>query len=399
MTCTSFKKRVFNAIEVGYDEDFIGRAYDIVNLGFIVVNLIVSLFVTFDDIMKTYGDILIIAEAVTVFFFTFDWLLRLWTSNFLYPGDSRLMALLRYSFSFNGLVDMLSCVPYYMPFFFPTGVAAFRIFRVVRIFRIFRVNAYFDSLNVIAAVIKSKARLLLSSVFVVLMLMVASSLCMYSVEHTAQPEVFDNALSGMWWAAATLLTVGYGDIYPITPMGQILGIIITMLGVGIVAIPTGIISAGFVEQYSRMKQLSEEAAERNIHFIKIPIGEKDSWKGMMIKELAIPREMIIAAVIRKKEMIVPRGDVCLKAGDVVVLGAESYADDMHIALKEIELKEKHEWNGKMIKDLDISRQTFIVMIRRNGKTIIPRGDLVLRAGDDIVLYTRQHLADAKSLMV
>lgn len=399
MSYKSIQKRVSNIIEVGYDEDFIGRAYDVVNLAFIVINLVCSILMTFDEIMAEYGQLLLFIEAVTVGFFTFDYILRLWTAPCIYPNRSAPVARLLYSISFNGLVDMLSCVPYYLPFFFPGGIAAFRIFRVVRIFRIFRVNAYFDSLNIISAVIKSKARLLVSSVFVILILMLASSLCMYSVEHAAQPEAFGNALDGLWWAAATLLTVGYGDIYPITPMGQALGIFITMLGVGIVAIPTGIISAGFVEQYAKMKKLSEEAAEKDIHFIKLPIGADDKWVGKKIMELELPRELIIAAVYKDKDMIVPRGDVIVEAGDVIILGAQSYADDIHVALKEIELKEKNKWNGQMIKELDISRQTFIVLVKRDGEAIIPRGDLELKAGDVVVLYSKQHLPDSKEFMI
>lgn len=157
-------------------------------------------------------------------------------------------AICKYLFSFSGLIDLLSFLPYYLPFFFPSGAVAFRIFRVVRIFRLFRINAYYDSLNVITQVLTSKAQQLLSSVFIILVLMTASSLCMYSLEHDAQPEVFSNAFSGIWWSVSTLLTVGYGDIYPITTMGKIFGIFITFLGMGMVAIPTGIIFAGFVDR-------------------------------------------------------------------------------------------------------------------------------------------------------
>ena len=176
-------------------------------------------------------------------------------------------------------MDLLSFLPYYMPFFFPSGAVAFRMFRVVRIFRLFRINAYYDSLNVITQVLTSKAQQLLSSVFIILVLMTASSLCMYSLEHDAQPDVFSNAFSGIWWAVSTLLTVGYGDIYPITTLGKIFGILITFLGVGMVAIPTGIISAGFVDQYSRLKRISEYGTEADIHFIRIhltppgPLGQ------------------------------------------------------------------------------------------------------------------------------
>ena len=112
-------------------------------------------------------------------------------------------------------------------------------------------NARYDSFNVITTVLYEKRNQIISSVFIVVILMLASSLCMYSVEHDAQPEVFRNAFSGVWWSMSTLLTVGYGDIYPITTLGRLMAICIAYLGVGVVAIPTGIISAGFVEQYQR----------------------------------------------------------------------------------------------------------------------------------------------------
>ena len=392
-----FRNRVFDIIEVGYVEDFIGRAYDVFNLAFIVLNLIVSVMLTYKSMTDKYGDLLAGIEAVTVAFFAVDLILRMWTAKCLYPNSSEPVALLRYIFSFSGLVDIFSCLPYYLPFFFPSGMAAFRIFRVMRIFRIFRLNAYFDSLNVIGAVIKSKARLLLSSVFIILMLMLAGSLCMYSLEHAVQPEAFDNALSGLWWAAATMFTVGYGDIYPITAAGKLMGILITTLGVGLVAIPTGIISAGFVEQYEVFKTRSEEAEENDVHFICVPLQNKDVWADKKIAELRLPKGMLIAAVQRDKEVLIPRGDLVLNAGDGIILGAEGSRNGLNLKLKEIELKEQHEWNGQMIRDLDISRRTYIVSVRRKGKVIVPNGDLKLQAGDVLLLYTKKNMPDAKEI--
>ncbi len=390
MNYRSLQKRVSDIIEVGYDEDFQGRAYDVLNLSTIVINLTVSVMMTFDGAVARFGSLLSTIEIITIAFFTLDYILRLWTAPCLYPGMSRPLAVLRYSFSFNGLVDMLSCIPFYLPFFFPSGLAAFRILRVVRIFRLFRINAYFDSLNVITAVLKSKAKLLASSVFVVLLLMLASSLCMYSIEHSVQPTVFDNALSGLWWAAATLLTVGYGDIYPVTPLGKLMGTLITMLGVGIVAIPTGIISAGFVEQYSKLKKLSEQAADTDMSIIQVILEKDDEWTGMKIHRIMLPKGVLIAAVLKAgNKVTVPRGDVLLEAGDVLILGARRYSGVGDIELKEIELKAHHDWNNQKIRDLDISRQTFIVMIRRNGHTIVPNGDTILQKGDHIVIYGKE----------
>lgn len=393
------RKRVSEIIEVGYDQDTASRLYDLVNALAIIVNLAASILYTFEPVRLSFGLPVLALEQVTVAFFAVDYGLRLWTARALCPGLSEPRAVLKYALSFSGLVDLLSFLPYYLPFFFPAGAVAFRMFRVVRILRLFRVNAYYDSLNVITQVITGRKQQLLSSVFIILVLMLASSLCMYSLEHEAQPEVFTNAFSGIWWSVSTLLTVGYGDIYPITPLGKLFAIVISFLGVGMVAIPTGIISAGFVDQYSRIKRLSEYGQESDIHFIKISLTPRDPWAGRAIKDLGLPAGIIVAAIRRGGKLLVPRGNVELRAGDTLVLGAKALGEDKRIDLKEIVLRSRNPWNGLAIRELDISRQTVIVMVRRKGEVLIPNGDLVLREGDSIILYTQSHLRDANAIEI
>ena len=117
------------------------------------------------------------------------------------------------TFNIAKAVALVLSTGIFLPVFFPAGAAVFKMFRVARIMRLFRINAYYDSLNAITDVITSKKQQLLSSVFVIFVLMLASSMCMYSLENKAQPEVFSNAFSGIWWSASTLLTVGYGSEY------------------------------------------------------------------------------------------------------------------------------------------------------------------------------------------
>ena len=393
------RRRLHEIIEVGGSEDRISRLYDLLGSLAIVVNLAVSVLYTFAQVRDTYGPWLLSVEAVTVAFFAVDHCLRLWTARFLFPKVTEARAVWQYMTSFSGVVDLLSFLPYYLPIFFPSGAVAFRMFRVVRIFWLFRINAYYDSLNVITEVIASKRQQLMSSVFIILILMLASSLCMYSLEHEAQPQVFTNAFSGIWWAVSTLLTVGYGDIYPITAMGKLFGIFIAFLGVGMVAIPTGIISAGFVDQYSRVKRLSEYANETDIHFIKVGLSPKDRWARQTIQELGLPAGIIVAAIQRAGKIVVPRGNVELLPGDALVLGAQSLGDDKRIDLKEMVLRHQNPWNGQKIRDLDISRQTIIVMIRRKGEVLIPNGDLVLQEGDSVILYTQTHLRQASTIQI
>lgn len=380
--------RLFKMVSVGVVDDPVNQAYDVVSTAALVINLVATFVNTFDYMSEHYGTVLDTIELVTVIFFAIDYVLRIITSNELYPDLNASKSVVKYIFSFAGIIDLLSFMPYFMPFFFPAGAAVFKMFRVARIMRLFRINAYYDSLNAITDVITSKKQQLLSSVFVIFVLMLASSMCMYSLENKAQPEVFSNAFSGIWWSASTLLTVGYGDIYPVTTAGKIFGIFITCLGVGMVAIPTGIISAGFVEQYTKLKKIGDYAVEEDIHFIKIQLNKKDAWVGKTIREVKIPRGAIIAAVIRGRDTIVPRGDVILAPGDTLIMGAETIKNDRPVTFREVTLLKNHEWVGQEIGELDISRQAYIVMVKRGNQSIVPNGDLVLTEGDKVFIFDK-----------
>ncbi len=394
----SKKRRIFDIIQIGYDEDWQSRAFDVMLMAMIFINLFIVIFSTFDS-FAPYKKLLDMAELATVTVFAAEYVLRVWTSEYLYPAVPKKKAVLKYMTSFNGLIDMLSFLPYFLPFFFPAGIVAFRMFRVVRIFRLFRINAYYDALNVIGDVIHSRKDQILSSIFIILVLMTASSLCMYHLEHEAQPEVFRNAFSGFWWAASTLLTVGYGDIYPITIPGRILGIMITFLGVGMVAIPTGILSAGFVEQYTKLKGLKDYSAEADIQFVRLEIIENHPWAGRKVCSLSLPPGLIIAVIQRMGKVVVPRGATVIREGDCVVLGAEGYRDEGEIVLREIVLKENHPWVSRAIRELHLSRQTLIVMVRRDGKLRIPDGNFCFEAGDMVILYTNKVYRDMRDVEI
>ena len=382
------RAKLFRMVSVGVIDEPVNQAYDAISIIALLANLLVSVMATFDNLQAAYGSIFLLVEQVTVFLFGVDYVLRVITAPELYPEETPAGAAAKYCLSLSGIIDLLSFLPYYLPVFFPSGVAAFRMFRVVRILRLFRINAYYDSLNVITEVLKSKKQQLLSSVFIIATLMLGSSLCMYSLEHEAQPEVFSNAFSGIWWAASTLLTVGYGDIYPITPLGKLFGICITFLGVGMVAIPTGIISAGFVEQYTQFALLGDNRRDETLRFISIELTPGDSWTNQAIRELKLPAGLLIAIVRRGKDSIVPNGDLVLEAGDIVVLGAEPLPGTDNMELREMTISSKHKWKDQAIRDLDISRQTFIIMVKRGDRKIVPRGSTVLQEGDSVYMYKK-----------
>jgi len=195
--------------------------------------------------------------------------------------------------------------------------------RVARIFHLFRLNAKYDSFNIITTVLYEKRNQIISSVFIVMVLMLASSMCMYSVEHNAQPDIFRNAFSGIWWSMSTLLTVGYGDIYPVTTLGRVMAICIAYLGVGAVAIPTGIISAGFVEQYQRKSSLSS-MKDADIQEIAEVFVDK-RYAGKTIEEMEEEQNIKIFLVLRDDLSVLPQKNMVLKLNDIVIIRIENEA--------------------------------------------------------------------------
>jgi voltage-gated potassium channel len=178
-----------------------------------------------------------------------------------------------------------------------------------------------------------------------------------------------------------------------------LGIVITFLGVRMGAIPTGIISAGFVAQYTTFKKRVEYGYESEMHFIKVAINENDKWCGLRIADFKLPEGIIIAAVKREEEMIIPRGDIVIEEDDVIILGAEPYDEKETINLKEIVVKNKHPWNNKCIKNLDISRNSVIVLVKRKNKALIPNGNMFICEGDRIYIYTKTILEDMNNIEI
>lgn len=276
------KKRVFDIIQIGTRVDIPSRAFDLMIVIVILTSISVTFMRTFESLHR-YEGILNAIELATIVIFIIEYLLRLWTSDLLYPEVEGRRAVRKFLLSFYGVVDLMTIVSYFAPLY-SNGVVALRMIRVIRIMRLFRVNQTFDAFNVVAEVIAEKRKQLMSSICMIAMIMLAASLCIYGFEHDVQPEVFENAFSGIWWAVSTVLTVGYGDIYPITVGGQIVAIIIALLGVCVVAIPTGVISAGFVEYYARLRTDTKNMLTRETASL---LEQKAKKKSMSVNEYVL----------------------------------------------------------------------------------------------------------------
>ncbi len=381
----SIRRKVFQIISIGNKSDLPSRIFDIALVVVIVCNLTVTLLSTF-DYWDRYDNILNSIELVTIVLFLIEYVLRLWTADYLYPDKKRALAVIAFVFSLSGLIDLLTFLPYFLPFLFPAGAVAFRMLRVIRIFRLFRINAQNDAFSVIVDVLYEKRNQLLFSIVLILIFMVAASLCMYDLEHEAQPEAFENAFSGIWWSVSTLLTVGYGDIYPITIAGRIMAIIISFLGVGMVAIPTGIISAGFVQQYTKRKSMLNYGREHELEFVTVSIPGGHPWEGMRLDQITLPPSLFVSNVIRGRENMPVRDDLILCAADTLMLATLNRREESGENLREVRVEYNNEWIGKPVRELDLQSDEHVVLIRRNDKNLVPDASTTVREGDAVLLY-------------
>ncbi len=312
------RKRIFDIIQIGNREDIPSRTFDIVIVLTIFANILVLCLETFEG-LSDYFTVFKGVEYATTGFFCFEYLLRIWTADYLYPDKSGVKARLAFLFSYDGIVDLLTIIPA----FFLTGFVAFRILRVARIFHLFRLNAQSDSFNVITKVLYERRNQIASSLVIIAILMLASSLCIYSAEHEAQPGVFSNAFSGIWWSVSTVLTVGYGDIYPITTLGKCMAIVISFLGVGAVAIPTGIISAGFVEQYQNEKNAEKRPV--NIKEIgEIEVDENHFLLGCKAGDTPELHGIEVIMIIRDNLNIIATENLEIKKGDILITRSNKF---------------------------------------------------------------------------
>lgn len=258
----SIKERIYNLIRDDDENDLASNIFDGIIITLIIINVALVVAQTF-SIPETVQKVFDWIELISVIIFSIEYLLRVYTADLMHPELSHFKARIKYIFSFMALIDLLAILPFYLPYLVPIDLRVLRILRVVRLLRIFKINRYTTALTSIGTVFKRKKAQLLSSIFVVLLLMIMAAVLMYNVESEAQPEAFSNALSALWWAVATFTTVGYGDIYPVTVLGKILSAIIALLGIGLVAVPTGIISAGFTELIDEEKDKRSEEDEKS----------------------------------------------------------------------------------------------------------------------------------------
>jgi voltage-gated potassium channel len=245
----NLKNRIYAILEPG-DED--SRGFDFFIISLIILNIVAFALETVPGIARDYSGAFVYFELFSISIFSIEYVLRVWSCNAHDISNSPIMSRIRYILTPFALIDLMAILPFYLPMVFP-NLMFMRGIRLLRIFRVLKLTKYAESYSILAKVVRSKSHFLAVLFFANLIMLILTSGAMYLAEHDAQPDVFTDMLTSLWFGIETLSGIGYGDMIPQTTLGRIFGFIILTLGVELYVIPAGIITSGLVEEFTREK--------------------------------------------------------------------------------------------------------------------------------------------------
>jgi len=246
----SLRRHIYYILEQP-GESRTGKVTQTAILLLIVANVVAVILESVEDIGTAHARFFNDFELISVLAFSVEYIVRAWVA----VEDGRYRRIIagrfRYMLTPMAMIDLVAVLPFFLGLF---SMLDTRMLRVVRLFRVFKLTRHFGALEILLKVIRSEARSLGAALFVLMVLVVLASAGMYAAEREVQPDAFGNIPKAMWWATVTLTTVGYGDVVPVTAAGRFFSGVIVILGIGIAALPAGIIAAGFTQELQRRRE-------------------------------------------------------------------------------------------------------------------------------------------------
>lgn len=241
---------VFRALETAQGDSGLSRGVDVFLIALIAASVAAVILESIPAFEAQYAAQLSFFEVFTVAVFSVEYLLRLWSSVELESETHRtsMQARIRYMTSFHAIIDVIAILPFYLLVLGLTGSVDMRFLRAVRLLRVLKLTRYSAAMNMVFITFRENGRALSAAFLILLTIMLLAASGMYYFERESQPDDFGSIPAAMWWAFATLTTVGYGDVTPITVGGKIFGALITVVGIGMVALPTSILASGYTQQ-------------------------------------------------------------------------------------------------------------------------------------------------------
>jgi voltage-gated potassium channel len=273
------RRRIYEILHVRNAGDRTARIVELALVGLILANVAAIILQSMPALDAAFHPWFRAFEAVSIVVFTLEYGLRSWSSveNPRRTGHSALATRLRYATTPMALVDLIAILPFYLSFVFPVDL---RFMRVFRLFLVLKLTRYQASMALLAAVLRNEARPIGAALFVLTVLLIVVSSFAYLAEGHAQPDAFGSIPAAMYWAIVTMTTVGYGDVVPITPWGKLLSGIIGLIGVGMVALPAGLLASGFSQQLHERRREFQAAVDKILADGTITAEEGDRLKAL-----------------------------------------------------------------------------------------------------------------------
>ena len=254
MNKSLIRKRIWEILEKGNSKDKLSFYSDIFLITLIIFNIIAVLLETVDSIYTKYSFEFLIFERFSTIIFLIEYILRVWVCVEEKIKANKIITRLKYASTWPAIIDLLAVLSGLLPMIFEVDL---RILRALRMLRLLKFSRYFKVMNLLLGVLKEEKQSFLAAMFLLTIAMLVASTGIYMFEKDAQPDKFGSIPEAMWWAIATLTTIGYGDVTPVTGMGKFFGSIIAIIGIGVVALPSGILASGFTDQLKRRQSQYE----------------------------------------------------------------------------------------------------------------------------------------------
>jgi voltage-gated potassium channel len=248
------QRSIFEKLEAQSALPLSSRYLEIFMMALIVANVIVVVLETVPTLHVMFGEFFFVFDVVSVIIFTVEYILRLWTCVLDGRFSRPVLGRIQYAATPMAIIDLLAVLPFYIPMIIPIDLRFMRVLRLFRIFRVLKLGRYTEAMVTLERVVISKKEEIVATLFILLIVLLFTSSAMFYAEHEAQPEDFESIPQAMWWGIVTLATIGYGDVYPVTPLGKFIGGLVALVGIAVYALPAGILASGFAEEVARKKE-------------------------------------------------------------------------------------------------------------------------------------------------
>ena len=298
MNKKSIRKRIWEILEKGNPNDKVSFYTDIFLITLIIFNIIAVLLETVDSIYSKYTLEFLIFERLSTVIFLIEYILRIWVCVEDKIKNNKLITRLKYASTWPAIIDLLAVLSGLLPMIFEVDL---RILRALRMLRLLKFSRYFKVMNLLLGVLKEEKQSFLAAMFLLTIAMLIASTGIYIFEKDAQPDKFSSIPEAMWWAIATLTTIGYGDVTPVTGMGKFFGAIIAIIGIGVVALPSGILASGFTDQLKRRQAQYENELSKALQDGVISSSERNKLTKIA-RDMNLSEEQIKTMEKKLKEV-------------------------------------------------------------------------------------------------